>query len=142
MARNPPSDKSRGIATALAAVFGYFGAHRFYVGKIGTGLLMLFTGGGFGLWYAYDVIVVASGNFRDADGYRLSAWEGAEAEGGRRRPGRDRVLGAEIMEELDALRADMADIQERQDFTERLLTSSSEPAPGDTDDSLPAIPRR
>ncbi len=138
MAKKPPSDKSRGIATALAAVFGYFGAHRFYVGKIGTGLLMLLTGGGLGLWYAYDVIVVASGNFRDADGYRLSDWEGGE----RVRP-RNRVLGDEVMDELDALRSDMADVQERLDFTERLLARGSDAVPPqDTEDSFPAITPR
>jgi TM2 domain-containing membrane protein YozV len=36
-----------------------FGAHRFYVGKTGTGLAMLCTLGGAGLWYLYDLIVVA-----------------------------------------------------------------------------------
>ena len=55
------SDKSRGIAFMLAIVLGMFGAHRFYVGKTGTGLLMLCTLGGLGIWYLYDVIMVASG---------------------------------------------------------------------------------
>jgi TM2 domain-containing membrane protein YozV len=54
-----PSEKSRGVALALAAVLGVFGAHRFYVGKTGTGLAMLCTLGGAGLWYLYDLIVVA-----------------------------------------------------------------------------------
>ena len=35
-----PSDKSRGVATALASLLGAFGAHRFYVGKTGSGALM------------------------------------------------------------------------------------------------------
>ena len=129
-----PSDKSRGVATALAAVFGYFGAHRFYVGKIGTGLLMLLTGGGFGLWYAYDVILVATGNFRDTDGYRLSSWEGGVTR-------EDRILNDEVMDELDALRSDMADMQERLDFTERLLTKGTGEPMGDTEDSYPAARR-
>ncbi|MBI2330267.1 TM2 domain-containing protein [Candidatus Daviesbacteria bacterium] len=43
------SHKSR-LATSLLAWFlGTFGAHRFYLGKIGTGLLMLFTLGGLGI---------------------------------------------------------------------------------------------
>ena len=45
-----PSDKSRGVALALAIVLGVFGGHRFYVGKTGTGILMAATLGGDGLW--------------------------------------------------------------------------------------------
>jgi hypothetical protein len=63
-----PSDRSRGVALALAAVLGPFGAHRFYVGKTGTGVLMLCTIGGAGLWYLYDLLLVAAGSFRDAGG--------------------------------------------------------------------------
>jgi TM2 domain-containing membrane protein YozV len=37
------SEKSRGVALALVAILGPFGAHRFYVGKTGTGVLMLCT---------------------------------------------------------------------------------------------------
>ena len=56
------SDKSRGVALALAAILGVFGGHRFYVGKTGTGVLMAVTVGGVGLWYLYDLILVASGS--------------------------------------------------------------------------------
>ena len=75
----PPSDKSRGIAFILALVLGVFGAHRFYVGKIGTGILMICTVGGMGIWYLYDVIMVASGTFRDAEGRRSAAPRSGEA---------------------------------------------------------------
>lgn len=135
MARKPPSDKSRGIATALAATLGVFGVHRFYVGKVGTGLLMLLTGGGLGIWYVYDVIIVASGAFRDADGYPVTEW-GPEGSG------RDHLLPGEVMEELDALRADMVEMQERLDFTERLLTQSTDAPQGGTEDSFPAVNRK
>src|SRR5262249_1169984 len=64
----PPSDKSRGVTLALAAVLGPFGGHRFYAGKSGTGALMAATLGGLGLWWIYDLILVASGSFRDAHG--------------------------------------------------------------------------
>ena len=57
------SDKSRGVALALAVLLGVVGAHRYYAGKVGTGLLQLFTFGGMGIWYLYDVILVASGQF-------------------------------------------------------------------------------
>jgi hypothetical protein len=112
------SDKSRGIAFMLAIVLGVFGAHRFYVGKTGTGLLMLVTVGGLGIWYLYDVIMVASGSFRDADGRRVLRWdpEGADDVHGE--------LGAEVIEELEALRKEVAELSERVDFTERLLQRS------------------
>ncbi len=115
----PPSDKSRGVALALGFFLGVFGAHRYYVGKIGTGLLMLCTIGGFGLWYLYDVIMIASGEFRDSEGRRLASWEPDEA--------RTRALGVpqEILEELDSLRAEVSELGERLDFAERLLADPS-----------------
>lgn len=57
------------VATLLLCVFlGGLGVHRFYVGKIGTGLLMLFTFGGLGIWSIIDLVLVATGNFKDKDG--------------------------------------------------------------------------
>ena len=62
------SEKSY-IATLLFAFFlGCLGVHRFYVGKVGTGLLMLFTLGGFGIWAIIDTILIAVGEFRDKEG--------------------------------------------------------------------------
>jgi hypothetical protein len=74
-----PSDKSRGVALALAAILGPFGGHRFYVNKTGTGILMALTIGGVGLWYLYDRSW-SPASFRDADG-RLVRWD-REANGG------------------------------------------------------------
>jgi hypothetical protein len=112
------SDKSRGIAFILAIVLGVFGAHRFYVGKTGTGLLMLCTLGGMGIWYLYDVIMVASGSFRDAEGRRVLRWD---PEGGEDVHGE---ISSEVIEELEALRKEVAELSERVDFTERLLQRS------------------
>jgi hypothetical protein len=109
------SDKSRGIAFMLAIVLGVFGAHRFYVGKIGTGILMLCTVGGLGIWYLYDVIMVASGSFRDADDRRVLRWDPESTEE------MQGELSAEVIEELEALRKEVAELSERVDFTERLL---------------------
>lgn len=52
----------------LALVVGVFGAHRFYTGRIGSGILMLITIGGLGIWYLIDLIMIVTGNFNDAYG--------------------------------------------------------------------------
>ena len=124
-----PSDKSRGVALALSVVLGPFGAHRFYVGKTGTGVLMLCTLGGAGLWYLYDLIVVAGGSFRDAKGRLVSLWDPEEAT---HFPGE---TPQEILDELSALRSEMAELAERVDFTERLL---AQPRPAE-DRSYPSL---
>jgi hypothetical protein len=116
-----PSEHSRGVALALAAVLGPFGAHRFYVGKTGTGLLMLCTLGGAGLWYLYDLILVAGGSFRDASGRLVSRWDPEEI------PRGDRALTAEVFDELAALRSEVAELAERLDFAERLLAQPRTP---------------
>ena len=114
-----PSDKSRGIATALAALLGPFGAHRFYVGKTGSGALMAATLGGLGLWWLYDLIVVAAGDFRDIEGRRLSRWD----------PEVGDARSTELLaQEVDALRAEVAELAERLDFAERLLAAPRDPA--------------
>jgi hypothetical protein len=60
------------IVTLLLCVFlGGIGGHRFYVGKIGTGILMLLTGGGFGIWWLIDLIMIIVGSFTDKDGYQI-----------------------------------------------------------------------
>jgi hypothetical protein len=112
---NPPSDKSRGVALALAFFLGWVGAHRFYVGKIGTGVLQLCTFGGLGVWWLIDLIMVGSGEFRDSEGRRLTSWDPDEA--------RNRSLGVpqELLDEIDALRGEVTDLGERLDFAERLL---------------------
>lgn len=61
-------------AFLLCFFLGYMGAHRYYAGKIGTGLLMLFTAGGFGIWWLIDLIVILAGSFRDIDGKSLKRW--------------------------------------------------------------------
>ncbi len=57
------------VATILLCFFlGTLGIHRFYVGKIGTGILMVITAGGFGIWQIIDFVVAVVGNFRDKKG--------------------------------------------------------------------------
>lgn len=70
-----PSDKLRLVALLFCLFLGMLGVHRFYVGKIGTGILMILTvGGGFGIWPFIDFIMIAVGHFRDKQGRRLVKW--------------------------------------------------------------------
>lgn len=109
-----PSDRSRGVATALAALLGPFGAHRFYLGKPESGALMALTLGGLGVWWLYDLILVASGSFRDGHGRLVTRWDPEETSPAE-------PLPQQVFEEIDALRAEVAELSERLDFTERLL---------------------
>jgi TM2 domain-containing membrane protein YozV len=69
------SQSSRGIALLLAIPLGWCGVHRFYVGRVGTGLAMLFTLGGLGIWWIVDIVMVATGQLKDMDGKWVSEWE-------------------------------------------------------------------
>jgi hypothetical protein len=109
------SDKSRTVALTLAVLLGPFGAHRFYAGRNESGVLMACTLGGLGLWWAYDVIVVGFGQFRDETGRVISDWEPRPAD-------RD-ALPEAVLDELQALRSEVAELAERVDFAERLLAS-------------------
>ncbi len=62
------SDKGFVPTLLLCFFLGGLGVHRFYVGKIGTGILMLLTLGGLGIWTIIDFVLIAIGNFTDADG--------------------------------------------------------------------------
>ena len=63
--------KSGKVAFFLCIFFGIFGVHRFYVGKIGTGILSLITGGGLGIWTLIDLILIAKNKFYDKNGQPL-----------------------------------------------------------------------
>lgn len=71
---NPVSDKSRLAAALLCWFLGVFGIHRFYVGKVGTGILMIFTLGGLGIWTLIDFIMILVGSFKDKQGQPLVNW--------------------------------------------------------------------
>ncbi len=68
------SPKSRMVALLLCVFLGWLGAHRFYVKKTGTGILMLLTFGGLTFWVIADIILIACGSFRDKDGKRVFRW--------------------------------------------------------------------
>jgi hypothetical protein len=68
------SDYSRLLALLLCIFLGYIGAHRFYVGRLWTGVLWLLTGGLFGAGYVLDLVAILMGRFRDREGLRLEYW--------------------------------------------------------------------
>ena len=62
------------IPTVLLCFFlGGFGIHRFYVGKVGTGIAMLLTLGGLGIWTIIDFVRIVTGNFKDKDGLEIKS---------------------------------------------------------------------
>ena len=65
------SNKSKTVALLLCIFLGGLGVHRFYVGKIGTGIVWLLTGGVFGIGWIVDIIQIALGNFKDKSGALL-----------------------------------------------------------------------
>ena len=62
------SNKSRAVAGLLCFFLGEFGIHRFYVGKVGTGILWMLTAGLFGIGWLVDLLIIIFGGFKDSDG--------------------------------------------------------------------------
>ena len=68
------SPKSRLAVSLFAWFLGCLGVHRFYLGKIGTGIAMLLTLGGLGIWTLIDFIYAVSGNMKDKEGKLIKNW--------------------------------------------------------------------
>ena len=73
VAMTSSSDKGFVPAVMLCLFLGAFGVHRFYVGKVGTGLLQLLTFGGLGIWTLVDLIMLVTGSFKDKNGNPIKA---------------------------------------------------------------------
>lgn len=65
------STRSKAVAGLLGIFLGPLGIHRFYLGYVGIGLAMLFTGGGCGIWSLLDAVFILLGKTPDADGREL-----------------------------------------------------------------------
>jgi restriction system protein len=65
------SDKSKTVALILCICFGYVGAHYFYVGRFGRGLVALCTLDYFMIGWIIDIFVIMSGTFKDNVGIPL-----------------------------------------------------------------------
>lgn len=68
------SEKKILPAFILCFFLGFLGIHRFYVGKVGTGILQLVTLGGLGIWVLYDFIMIIIGKFTDKQGNKITDW--------------------------------------------------------------------
>ncbi len=63
--------KSKTTTLILAIFLGGLGVDRFYVGKVGTGILKLITGACLGIWWLIDIILIAAGKYTDKNGNPL-----------------------------------------------------------------------
>jgi hypothetical protein len=65
------SYKNKTVALILCIFLGILGAHKFYVGKTGMGLIYLFTGGICGIGWIIDIFLIIGGSFKDSNGLPL-----------------------------------------------------------------------
>jgi len=59
------------VALLLSIFLGVLGVDRFYLGHVGLGIAKLLTGGGCGIWYIIDIILIATGSLKDSQGQEL-----------------------------------------------------------------------
>lgn len=69
------SNKSFLVTWLLALLLGILGVDRFYLGKVGTGILKLVTIGGLGIWALIDLILVLANKTRDKQGLPLEGYD-------------------------------------------------------------------
>lgn len=70
----PISAKSRLTALLLCIFLGTIGVHHFYVGRVGYGILYIFTFGLFGIGTLVDLILIATGSYKDSYGLPVLNW--------------------------------------------------------------------
>ena len=117
------SERSRALTLGLALLGGVFGLHRFYAGRTQSGVWMCLTLGGMGIWYLYDVVVVAAGDFRDGDGRRVVRWEVSDAGIG---PSASDRRVSDLEDRMLGLESQVGELAERLDFAERRLAQARE----------------
>jgi TM2 domain-containing membrane protein YozV len=68
------SNKSALITLILLFLLGVFGVHKFYLGKIGWGVIYLLTFGLFGIGVLVDFFRLIMGNLQDSEGNEVTSW--------------------------------------------------------------------
>ncbi len=71
------SPRSRTIALILACllfIIGLGGLHRFYTGRIISGIIQLITAGGFLIWQIIDIVRIIIGSYEDAQSRDVIEW--------------------------------------------------------------------
>ena len=102
---------------------GFLGLHRFYVGKPGTAVLQIVTLGGMGVWWLYDVVMCAAGEFTDQAERPLRNWNVDQgSEGGGATVTQVRLL----TEQVEQMQRELGELAERMDFTERVLAKTKD----------------
>jgi TM2 domain-containing membrane protein YozV len=68
------SEKKRLVAFLLWFFLWPLGVHRFYVGKVGSGIAQVLTFGGLGIWALVDLRMILCGAFKDKEGNAITEW--------------------------------------------------------------------
>lgn len=63
------------VTQLLCLLLGCLGAHRYYTGYIGLGILQTLTLGGCGAWALIDFIFISIGKYKDAKGQELEGYD-------------------------------------------------------------------
>lgn len=66
-----PPRRTYTVALILSLMLGWTGIDRFYLGKIGTGILKMLTFGGLGIWWLIDLFLLVRGKSHDVLGQPL-----------------------------------------------------------------------
>ncbi len=116
--KNELSDKDF-IPTMLLCFFlGGLGIHRFFVGKTGTGILMLITFGGLGIWWLIDLIMIAIGSFTDIEGRAITYQSANTANTAPSTRVPEKVVEAPPAKDLPAEIEKLADLKDKGIITE------------------------
>ena len=113
-----PSDKDFLPTMLLCFFLGGLGIHRFFVGKTGTGILMLITFGGLGIWWLIDLIMIAIGSFTDIEGRAITYQSANTANTAQSTRVPEKVVEAPPATDLPAEIEKLADLKDKGIITE------------------------